>query len=137
MPFVAAKSAVFKLDNAAGTLTDISTYIDDAGFPRTVDQPETTTFGKSSKTRIIALKDGSFSLKGPWDATLHTHMTGIYGLSATVSFEYGPAGGTTGLPKATGEARLSQYAVSTGVAGRVEWTATLACDGDVTDGTYA
>ena len=31
MAFVAAKNTAFKLDNAAGTLVDISTYIDSVG----------------------------------------------------------------------------------------------------------
>lgn len=136
MAFVAGKAAVFKLDNSAGALIDLSAYIDDTGFPRIVDQPETTTFGKSSKTRIIALKDGSFSIKGPFDPTLHTHMTGIYGLAATQSFEFGPAGSGAASPKATGECRLENYSVSAPVAGRVEWTAAIKCDGDVTDGSY-
>jgi hypothetical protein len=51
MAFVAARSTAFKLDNAAGSLTDISAYVDSvSGIANTTDMAETTTFGSTSKT---------------------------------------------------------------------------------------
>jgi hypothetical protein len=51
MPFVAAKASVFKLDNAAGTLTDISAYVDSvSGIANTTDMLETTTLLGATST---------------------------------------------------------------------------------------
>jgi hypothetical protein len=137
MAFASGKAGKFQLDNSAGTLVDLSSYIDDVSMPTPVDQLETTTLGANSKTRIVGLKDATISIKGPWDPTIETHMSGILGAAASKSFEYGPAGGASGQAKRTGECVLVSFQVQTPVAGRIEWSAELAVTGDVTFGTYA
>ena len=85
MPFVAAKASVFKLDNAAGTLTDISAYVDSVGgIANTTDMLETTTFGATSKSYIGGLRNGdTISVSGKWDATLNTQVTALLGATST------------------------------------------------------
>ena len=56
MAFTHGKDSVFKLDNASGSLTDISTYVNNVDFPETADVSETTTLGADNKTYIAGLR---------------------------------------------------------------------------------
>lgn len=137
MAFVAAKASVFKLDNAAGTLTDISAYVDSiGGIANTTDMLETTTFGSTSKSYIGGLRNGdTISVSGKWDATLNTQVTALLGATATSTFEYHPAGTSSGTPKVSGECLVSNYEVSSSVADLVTFTISLQITGNVTWGT--
>ena len=137
MAFVAARSTSFKLDNAAGSLTDISSYVDSvSGIANTTDMAETTTFGSTSKTFQGTLRNGdSISISGKWDATLNTQITALLGLATSSTFDYSPAGTTGGLPKCTGECFVSSYEVSSSVADLVTFSLSLQITGAVTWGT--
>lgn len=137
MPFVAARTSAFKLDNAAGSLTDISAYVDSVGgIANTTDMLETTTFGSTSKTFIGGLRNGdTITVSGKWDSTLNTQMTALLGLSTSSTFEYSPAGTAASTPKVSGECFVTSYEVSSSVADLVTWTASLQISGAVTWGT--
>jgi hypothetical protein len=137
MAFVAAKNTAFKLDNAAGTLTDISTYIDSVGgIANTTDMAETTTFGATSKTFQGTLRNGdTISISGKWDSALNTQLVALLGLATSSTFEYHPAGTTAGLPKVSGECFVASYEVSSAVADLVTFSASLQITGAVTWGT--
>jgi len=137
MAFVAAKSSVFKLDNAAGTLTDISAYVDSvSGIANTTDMLETTTFGATSKSFIPGLRNGdTISVSGKWDATLNTQITGLLGQTSSSSFEYHPAGTGAGTPKVSGECFVTSYETSSSVADLVTFTVSLQITGAVTHGS--
>jgi hypothetical protein len=64
------KSTVFKVDNAAGSLTDISNTLTDVSFPQSVDTAETSAFGSSAKSYVVGLSDGTLSVSGNYDATV-------------------------------------------------------------------
>lgn len=129
------KNTAFKLDNAAGTLTDISNTLTDVGFPQTIETAETTSFGSSAKTYIVGLTDATVSLSGNFDATVDAHLAGIAGQAATVSFEYYPEGTTTGNVKYSGEAILTSYEKSGAVGDVVQYSAELQVTGAVTRAT--
>ena len=131
------KSTVFKVDNAAGTLTDISNTLTDVSFPQTVETAETTSFGSSAKTYIVGLTDSTISASGNFDATVDAHLAGITGQSATVSFEYGPEGSTTGQVKYSGEAILTSYEKSGAVGDVVTYSAEFQVTGAVTRGSWS
>ena len=131
------KSTVFKVDNAAGTLTDISNTLTDLGFPQTVETAETTSFGSSAKTYVVGLSDATVSASGNFDATVDAHLAGILGQAATVSFEYGPEGSSNGAVKYTGEAILTSYEKSGAVGDVVTYSAEFQVTGAVTRGTYS
>lgn len=137
MAFVAAKSSVFKLDNAAGSLTDISAYVDSVGgIANTTDMLETTTFGSASKTFIGGLRNGdTISVSGKWDSTLNTQITALLGATTSSTWEYHPAGTTAGLPKVSGECFVTSYEVSSAVADLVTFSMSLQITGAVTHGT--
>lgn len=130
------KSAVFKVDNAAGTLTDISNTLNSVSFPREAETLETTSFGSSDRTYIVGFKNGTISIDGSFDATVDTHLAAILGQDATVSFEYGPEGSTSTYTKYTGEAIMTSYETSAGVSDIVSFTASFQISGAVTRGAY-
>lgn len=137
MAFVHGKSAVFKLDDSGGTLRDLSAYLDQVSFPQPVETAETTTFGKSAKTYIVGLKDSTLSLSGKWDSTLDGYVAPTLGQSATLSFEYGPAGSSSGLVKYSGECMVTSYEVSAAVGDAVMVSIDLQVSDAVTRGTWS
>lgn len=136
MAFTHGKDSVFKLDNASGSLTDISTYVNNVDFPETADVSETTTLGADNKTYIAGLKDATISLSGLWDATADAIFGAVVGQSATLSYEYSPEGTASGKVKYTGEAILTSYAISSPVGDAVGYSADLQVSGAVTRSTH-
>jgi hypothetical protein len=136
MAFVHGKDSVFKIDNSGGTLTDISSYVNSVDFPETVDVAETSTLGDSSKSYIVGMKDSTISIAGLWDSTLDGVLGAVVGQSATLSFEYSPAGTTVGNIKYTGECILTGYSQNSPVGDVVSFTADFQVSGDVTRGTH-
>lgn len=139
--FVHGKNAYFQLDNAAGSLVDLSAYCDDIGFPQEVSADETTTFGSADKTYIVGLGDAKLSVSGKFDATLDAHMQGVIaalkaGTNASSSFVFGPEGSATGKVKYSGESIVTSYEVSEKVSDVVEFKAELQITGAVTRGTF-
>ena len=136
MAFVHGKDSVFKLDNSSGTLTDISSYVNNVDFPETADVSETTTLGADNKTYIAGLKDATISLSGLWDSTADAIFGAVVGQSATLSFEYSPEGTTGGNVKYEGEAILTSYAISSPVGDAVGYSADLQVSGAITRSTH-
>lgn len=136
MAFEHGKDAVFWLDNAADSLTNYSAYVDKVeGLPGDAATHETTVFGKSSVTVIPGLKNGQFSISGPWESTIDAALASARG--AKKSFEYGPQGGTTGDVKYSGECVCTGYKIDASVSDAVRYSAQFACDDTVTRGTFA
>jgi len=136
MAFVHGKSAVFKLDDSGGTLRDLSAYLEDVSFPRSIETAETSTFGSSAKSYIVGLSDATISLSGKFDATADGYLAGVVGQSATLSFEYGPAGSTGGLVKYSGECIMTSYEVGATVGDAVTASVELQVTGSITRGTW-
>ena len=133
MAFVHGKTAVFKIDNSAGSLQDISAYCDSVDFPMTMDTAEVTTFGDSSKEYLAGLKDATISISGSWDATADAILAA---LTTAGTFEYGPAGSASGAVKYTGEAILTGYTVNAPVGDKVSFSAEFQVTGAVTRTTF-
>ena len=136
MAFVHGSDSVFKLDNSGGSLTDISTYVNNVDFPETADVAETSTLGASNKPYIVGLKDATISLGGLFDATVDAILGAVVGQSATLSFEYSPEGTGSGKVKYTGECILTSYTLSSPVGDVVGFSADLQVSGAVTRGTH-
>lgn len=131
------KNASFKVDNSGGTLTDISNTLNSVTFPREIETLETTSFGSSSRSYVVGFSDATISVEGSFDATVDAHLAGILGQEASVSFEYGPEGTTTGLVKYTGEALMTSYETSAGIGDIVSYSAEFQVTGAITRGTFA
>lgn len=142
MAFSHGKGAAFALDNAVGTLTDISTFLDEVSFPSSIETGETTTFQSpgSAKTYVPGLRDATFSLSGKLDPTLDALVEGVITAqaagSAAADFEYGPAGSASGAVKYSGAAWVTGYDISAPVADVVTVSIDLQVTGQVTRGTF-
>lgn len=122
MAFVHGKNSVIKVDNAAGTLVDISAVTNSVEMPRSLDTGETSTFGTSAKTYIAGLNDGTVSISGLFDpavdATLSASVDAVAaGTLASATVEWSPAGtpNSASKPKFTCEVIWTSYSVSAGV----------------------
>lgn len=130
MAEVHGKNAVFKVTDSGSTLRDLSGYINTDGLAREADTPEVTTHGNSSKRYIPGLFDGTISIEGPWDLTLDGYLAGILNLERT--FEYYPAGNSTGKPKYSGSLILTSYEVEAPMDDAVSFSGEFQLTGDVT-----
>jgi hypothetical protein len=100
MAFDHGKGAAFKLDNSGGTLTDISAYVNNVDFSWEADAAETTVFSNNDRTYIVGLRNATISVSGYWESATFDPIAGaVVGASATLSFEYGPQGGSSGAIK--------------------------------------
>lgn len=140
MSFGHGKNLKFKIDNAAGTLTDITSYVDNVDLDGAVDMGETTTAGAENKTYVSGQADHDLSISGKFEDTASTGLdailSGIEGLETTSTFEYGPMGSTAGRVKKSGECFLTGYKISSPVGGVCVFTADFKISGAVTTGVW-
>lgn len=121
------KSTGFLLENKLGSLVDISTYVREVTFPRTIDMPETTTFQSTAKTYVQGIADGKFSMSGLFDATGDALFSGLarsdgppstasadtYGKGKSYGFvfKFAPEGVAVGRTLYVGRVFVSNYSV--------------------------
>lgn len=127
------KKARLSIQSAAGVLTDISPYINDTGLARSVDTAEVTVLNVDDKSYVAGLRGATVPLNGFFDPTFDALMEGILGMERT--FQYDPAGSTSGLPRYTGSMLVTAYETSTGTGGAASVTGSLQVTGAVTRGT--
>ena len=135
MAFVAGKNAVLKLDNSGGSLVDLSAYLTDVSVSLDTATAETTSFGDSDTEVMVTLGSGSVSATGLFDATLLAHLGAVRGQAASLSYEFYPAGTTSGLPKISGECVLTAIGPAASVGGAEGLNFSLDCTGAQTIGT--
>lgn len=122
MAFVHGKNSVIKVDNAAGTLTDISSVTNSVEMPRSIDTGETTAMGNSAKTYIAGLNDGTVSISGLYDPAIDSTLSAAVdaianGTNASGTVEWSPNGtpNSATKPKFTCEVIWTSYSVTAGV----------------------
>ena len=129
------------VNNIAASVVDLSPYVDTFSYPQTVQMLEVSVFGTAARQFLNGLTDGDvISFGGPYDVTVHTQLTalkaGQSAGSAAAAFIWGPGGSVASQARSAGSAFLASYAVSSGVGGRVEWSASLQVTGAVVNGTF-
>lgn len=83
-----AKHITCKLDNSGGTLTDISAYVNNIGtVGLTYDKQDVTAYADGVKNVVIGQATAALQIGGPFDTTIHTHMTGINGAVTPLSLD--------------------------------------------------
>lgn len=115
-----------EVDNAAGSLTDISAQVMETdGIPLEYDTIEVGGFGTAVKSYITGRADAPVTLKGAWTSTIHDmfkNAVGVDTTTKTVVISYGNnAAPTTGDPKISGEFVVSSYSVKAGLDGKQEF----------------
>ena len=141
MAFRAGKDAWCMIDGIAGTGVNITSYLDDSSLDQPIDTLDVSVFGTNAKSFIPGLADGgSMSFSGPLDVALGTFLAtlkaGHAAGSASSTIVYAPAGSVSGQIQQTAEAYVSSYSVSSGVGGRVEYSASMQITGAVANSTW-
>jgi len=141
MAFKAGTTTFVMLGNTAGALTNLSPYIDNFSHPQSVDVQEVSVFGTAAKAFINGLTDGDqISLSGPYDVAVYTHLTALKAAqsagSGAAPFLWGPGGSVASQAKASGSCYVNQISFSSGVGGRVEYSASLQVTGAVANSTF-
>jgi len=90
--------------------TDLSGEHNKVDFPRTLDTPEVTTFGKNDKCYIPGLRGATISFEGFYDTGTDATLGGYYGQMCL--FSYYPAGTGAGNVLYTGTGIVNAYNVS-------------------------
>jgi len=73
-----SKWLTVKLDNAAGTLTDISAHVNSVGqFGLTYDTQDVTAFSDAVKNIVVGQPGAPITLGGPIDTVIVTQLTAI------------------------------------------------------------
>jgi len=76
------------IDNSAGTLTNLSSYTNTVGaYGVTYDTQDTTAFADLVKNVVIGQPVAAFTLGGPIDTVIVTHMTAICGTGTPLSVD--------------------------------------------------
>jgi hypothetical protein len=134
MAFSHGSKASFQIDDAGGTLRDITAFLTSVGLSRAADMAEVSTLGTTSKQYIPGLLDGTLPLEGPFDPTVDGYLAGILGFETARDFEYYPAGTPVGAtkPKYTGTVFLASYDIDTGMDDAATISGELQLTGAVT-----
>ena len=140
MAFVHGKKSLFKIDNSAGTPTDISAYCEEVSLSRSIETAETTTFGNDAKTYITGLSDATISLSGKFDSAagaVDATLSGILGSASTVSWAYRANSGSVSStnPEYQGEGILTSYEITGSVGDAVTFSAEVQATGAITRAT--
>lgn len=110
-----SEQSYFAFDDTGGTLRNVGQYLNElTGLPATGSLREITASGDTTgKKWKRSLEDISFGGRGMYENTV---ITGIHEVMAdnrtqntTRTFEYGPEGNDSGLPRYTGECFLLAY----------------------------
>lgn len=83
-----SKWLTVKLDNSAGTLTDISAYVSTIGqFGLTYDTQDVTALSDAVKNIVIGQPGAPITLGGPIDTVINTHMAAINGANTPLTLD--------------------------------------------------
>jgi len=135
------KSLVFKLDTQAGASKDISAYVRSVdGLPGEKEMGDVTAGGATGYSQLPGLQKADISLECVFDDTSESAYDVVKDFlsdSDTRSFEYGPAGSTSGYAKVTGECRIKKVSLPAKVTDPLIFTIDLVVDGAITITTYS
>ena len=134
--------SVFSVDDSGATLRDISAHITEiTGLPSAGGVRDKTTLGDTvGHTYHRGLENVTFGVRGIFSdlATTgsNTVLSGLRTLTVTVSFEYGPKGSSTGFPRYTGEAFVTNFVEESRVGSLVSFSCDFQVNAGVTVGTF-
>ena len=129
-----------QVDNAGGTLVDISNYVDAVGgFAPAAETAESTGFGDAWREYVAHLKDGGeFTIEGNYDDTATTGPDAILNaIGSTRTVQLGWGGTANGKPKTSVEAIITKYERRASVGSLTRFVASMKSTGAVTEGTFS
>jgi len=130
MAFLAGKDSSIEIDSV-----DLSSYVDSMSLSRDVNTLTVTSFGDDNEAYIAGVQGFSMDISGSFDATADSSIAGMFD-GAVVAFDFRP-NNTTGLPKYTGNALITNYTIDSSAGDKVSFSASLLVSGAITRGTIA
>jgi hypothetical protein len=83
-----SKHITVKLDNAAGTLTDITPYVNSIGtVGLTFETQDVTAFSDGTKNIVIGQPSAPLTIGGPFDTVSHAQLIAINGAATPLSLD--------------------------------------------------
>jgi len=132
---------VFKLDNQAGTLKDISSYVKSVdGLPAEIEMNDVTCGGAVGHQWFRGLPSGDIKIECVFDDTADSAWDVIKDFKSDTtprSFEYGPAGSTSGYVKITGECVIKSCPLSAKSTDPLTFVINASLDGADVVGVYS
>jgi hypothetical protein len=129
------KDAVLKLDNAAGSLQDLSSDGMSINPSWNRDDHDVTTFGNTGHRHKPGIQNNSFTVEFNYSDAVYTHLTALRGVDVSQSFEIYPKGTTSGYPKESGECFLTNLSLPRDAINPEKIQATFVVDGAVAFGS--
>lgn len=128
------RNAVFKLDDASGSLTDITTHLSSVDDDMSHEAAEATGLGDKGMVRVAGLDDGAIDFEG----YLHPTILALLGaaFSQVKSFEWSPNGTGTGNTKFSGECIVNSLDIEIEFDKVVTFSGGAEVDDDYTRGTH-
>lgn len=139
MAYQHSRDAVVKIDNAAGSLTTITSYVDSVSFDQNPEQQDVTVMGSQDRQYLAGFVSNQFTMGGKQDYAddaIYDIIATATGSATTRTWELAPEGTGSGAVKYTGECLVLASDISITVDAPQTWTATCRITGDVTKTTY-
>lgn len=131
MAFVHGSKSLISIDNSAGVLQPLSTFVMSVSFPQSIDTAESSTMGTVAKTYVVGLTDATISVEGRFDALPDAQFSSLRGLASTTTIQWDPQGPGTGNPRYTVETILTGYEASADIGDVGSFSAEFQCTGPV------
>lgn len=132
------------MDNAAGTLTDITNIGRDATYSRSADMADASHFGTQDKEYVPGMTDATFSVKGLYtpaqeqmvQEVLDAQSADLLPPPGTITIVYGPQGNRPGEPMRTFEAYITSLETSGSVGDLVSMSVNFQRTGGTVNGVF-
>jgi hypothetical protein len=137
MAFVSGHTTEIKLDNAAGTPTDISAAVDSiSGFDLATASLDVTSFGNTATAFMLGLDQSpQVSISGSFDPTVYATLVAARATKTAKTLKVSFGGGGTGTPYLQAEGLITSLAPSATAGDKVTYSMTIQVTGGVTTGT--
>ena len=146
MAYYGADGLYFAIDDTAGTLRQISGLTSIDGLPGEIEAADSTAIGDTVRKSHPTLYNVEFNIEGWYDDSAsvgsQTVLQAIWaeqqGSPTTdYTFEFGPEGSTTGMPKRTGQAKVMSYTEGGRVGELVNFRASFKAQTITITGTFS
>jgi len=138
------KDLYFAIDDAGGTLRQLTGLTSVSGLPGRVEHHDATAIGDNGRKHSAALENVVVTIEGWYDDTADTGsqivlsaLAAQRGTDLESSIEYGPKGNSSGFEKHSAEVKLDELEYPGRLGDLIGFRATLLVQGAVTIGTFA
>ncbi len=116
--------------------TDYSAYAKSVSLSADGEEVDATVFGDTYRDFEQSYKNATIDVEYKYHATIYTAVTAVFNGGTEITWEYGPAGNTSGYAKMTGSAVVTKVGLPTQVGDLITLTATYRVTGAITFTTY-